>query len=115
MLRGLCGIDVVVLFPAARGTREFVLRIALAASLFTLLAYIVRDALILVAIGLVVGLAGALALTRTLEGLLFAVTPADPATLVAVITTLGLTAVLASLWPAWRAAAIDPLAALRAE
>ena len=109
------GIFGLVSFAAARRTREFGLRIALGAAPSALLTSIVRDALVLVAIGLVLGLTGALALTRTLEGLLFAVRPSDPATVVAVTLTLALTAVAASILPAWRAAGVDPLITLRAE
>ena len=66
-------------------------------------------------IGLAIGLGGALALTRTLESELFDVTPADPLTLAGVIGLLAVTALLASLVPAWRAATVDPLTALRAD
>jgi putative ABC transport system permease protein len=115
LLLAAVGIFGLVSFAAARRTREFGLRIALGAAPSALLASIVGDALRLVAIGLVLGLGGALALTRTLEGLLFAVSPSDPATFAGVTITLALTAVIASILPAWRAAGVDPLTALRAE
>jgi len=90
-------------------------RIALGASPTLLLRSVVRDAFGLVVIGLAIGLAGAFALTRVLEGLLFEVTPTDPMTFAAVAITLGITALLASVVPGWRAAAVDPLVALRAD
>jgi putative ABC transport system permease protein len=115
LLLGAVGIFGLVSFAAARRTREFGVRIALGAVPSALLTSIVGDALALVGVGLVLGLGGALALTRTLEGLLFAVRPGDPMTFAAVTLTLALTAVIASVFPAWRAAGVDPLIALRAE
>lgn len=73
---------------------------------------IVAEAL---ALGLGIGLAGALALTRTLESQLFGVSAADPVAFVGVTLILGATALLASMVPAWRAASVDPLIALRTE
>jgi ABC-type lipoprotein release transport system permease subunit len=68
---------------------------------------------LLVAIGLGIGLGGALALTRMLESLLFEISPTDPVTLAGVAVTLGATALLASVAPAWRASTVDPLVTLR--
>ena len=102
-------------FAVARRTREIGVRIALGACPSALVRTIVRDVAVLVAVGLAIGLAGALALTRTLKSELFDVTPTDPLTLAGVVVVLGATALLASLVPAWRAAAVDPLVALRAE
>lgn len=65
--------------------------------------------------GLAIGLAGALAVARLLQSELFDLQPTDGATLTGVIATLAATGLLASLLPAWRAAAVDPLVALRAE
>ena len=65
--------------------------------------------------GIVVGLAGALALTRVLSSLLYAVTPTDPLTLATVSAMLIAIALLASYIPARRAARIDPMEALRCE
>ncbi len=66
-------------------------------------------------IGLAVGLAGAFGLTRLMRALLFGVSPMDPATLGLVLLTLFGVALLASYLPARRAAAVDPLVALRAD
>lgn len=65
--------------------------------------------------GLLVGLLGAVALTRFIEGLLFGIRPYDPLTFTAIPAILGLTTVLAVYAPARRAARIDPLLTLRSE
>ena len=109
------GIFGLLSFAVARRTREMGIRIALGASPGGLVFMIVRDASLLVAIGIAIGLSGALALTRMIESELFGVRPTDPVTLAAVIVILISTALVASLIPAWRAAAVDPLVALSAD
>jgi ABC-type antimicrobial peptide transport system permease subunit len=76
---------------------------------------VVRRALGLTAAGLVLGMAGALAATRVLGAFLVDVSPTDPATLVAVAFLFTAVALLASWLPARRAAAVDPMRALRSE
>jgi predicted permease len=115
LLLAAVGIFGLVSFAAAQRTREFGIRIALGASPRELLLSIVRGALALVAVGLALGLGGALMLTRVLEGLLYGVSAGDPVTLAAVAAVLAITAVIATVVPAWRATAINPLVALRAE
>jgi ABC-type lipoprotein release transport system permease subunit len=66
-----------------------------------------------VLVGLVAGLAGAIAIARTLRALLFGVEPADPLSLASVVALLLLTSALACYLPARRAAALDPTTALR--
>ena len=80
-----------------------------------LLLGIVGEGLALAALGLFVGVAGALALTRFMQGLLFGVEPSDPLTFVGVALVLLLVTIGASLLPAWRAARTDPAIALRTE
>ena len=70
---------------------------------------------VLTAVGIVVGLSGALALTRFLQGVLYGVAPTDPLTFVAMTLVLLAVAGLASWIPARRAAGLDPVEALRAE
>jgi len=88
---------------------------ALGAQTRDVLRLIVKQGLTLILIGLVLGLCGALALTRLLSTLLFGVTARDPATFVAIAALLSLVAMLACYLPAWRATKVDPLEALRYE
>ena len=76
---------------------------------------VMRQGLKLTLIGVVVGVGGAVALTRVLSSLLYDVTPTDPVTLALVSCVLVVVALLASYLPARRAAKIDPMAALRYE
>jgi predicted permease len=109
------GIFGLVSFAVAERTREIGVRIALGATRGNALGHIIRHISLLVLIGLAIGLAAALAVTRTLESELFGVIPTDPAVFAAVILVLAATALVASVIPAWRAATLDPLVALRAE
>ena len=87
----------------------------LGASRSAILTLIVRQGLAPVAAGLAVGVAGALFLTRSLEGLLFETAPNDPPTLLAVVAGLAVVATAACYVPARRATRIDPARALRAD
>jgi putative ABC transport system permease protein len=109
------GIYGVVAYSVTQRTQEIGIRMALGARQGDVLRMIVRQAVALVSIGIAVGAAGALLLTRLMEGLLFAVTPADPVTFAAVGATLALVAALASYVPGLRATRVDPVIALRAE
>jgi putative ABC transport system permease protein len=76
---------------------------------------VMRHAAVLAGLGLAVGLAGALVLTRLLAGLLFRVSPTDPPTFATGMVVLTFVAVLAAALPALRAARVDPVVALRSE
>jgi ABC-type antimicrobial peptide transport system permease subunit len=76
---------------------------------------IVREAGVLVAVGLVLGLGGAVAAATIMRGVLFQTAPWDVPTLAAVVSALGCSALVASYIPARRAAAINPIDALRGE
>ena len=102
-------------YTAAQRTREMGIRIALGAVPGTLVRTIVGEGLGVVAIGLALGMAGALASTRLLSGLLFGVSATDPVLFVAVPATLALVAALASFVPARRASKLDPMLVLREE
>jgi putative ABC transport system permease protein len=96
-------------------TREIGVRSALGASRRAIVELIVRQALVLTAIGAVVGLGGALLASRAIDGLLFGVSRADPATYGGVVVLLAAVAAIACWVPAWRAARINPAVTLRAE
>ena len=70
---------------------------------------------VITGLGLVIGIAAALALTRFFASFLYQVKPVDPLTFVAVSLILGAISLLASYIPAWRAARVDPMVALRHE
>jgi ABC-type antimicrobial peptide transport system permease subunit len=95
--------------------RELGIRSALGASTPKIVGLVVRDGGQLAAAGVVLGGAGALALSRLLQSLLFRVGPGDPVSLVLSAGLLTLVAAGACLLPAWRAAQADPVEALRAE
>ncbi len=111
----VAGIYSVMSYLVARRTREIGIRLAIGANRGDVLGMVVGRAARLAASGVLIGLAGALALTRVLSSLLYGITPSDPATLVAVSLGLVLVALAAAYLPARHAARIDPMAALRAE
>ena len=102
-------------YAVAQRTRELAVRLALGAQQRELRRMVLREALVLGSIGLALGLGGSLLLSRTLESLLFSVSPSDPATLAAVALLLLATTLLAGYLPARRATRIDPVVALRAD
>jgi ABC-type antimicrobial peptide transport system permease subunit len=102
-------------YSASQRTREIGIRVALGAQARTVTGMFVSHGLMLAGIGIAIGLAAALGITRLMSSLLFAVSPVDPTTYAMVSLVLIAAAALASYVPALRAAAVDPLAALRAE
>jgi putative ABC transport system permease protein len=109
------GIYGVLAYLVAQRTAEIGIRMALGAQRAQVLALVLRKGLILTIIGIALGLAGAAALTRVLQGMLFGVTPLDRMTFVAVAIVFGLVTTLASYVPARRATNVDPIVALRSE
>ena len=109
------GIYGVMAYAVQQRTREIGIRMALGATSSSVMTLVVRQALILVFIGLILGVAGAFGLTRFLANELYGVTPTDPATFIAVSLGLVVVAVLASLIPTRRAVSVDPTVALRHE
>jgi predicted permease len=109
------GIYGVMHYTVTQQKHEIGIRIALGAGRANLLGMVLRQALLLALPGLVFGLAGAQALSRLFAGILFGVQPSDPLTYVGVAIVLILVALAAVSIPAWRAARVDPLEALRVE
>jgi putative ABC transport system permease protein len=109
------GVGGVLAFSVSSRTREFGIRMALGSGQAAILRGVLREGANLAGAGLVVGIAGAVVLSRFLAGLLFEVTPLDAATYVATGTALALVAMAASWVPARRATRVDPNVALRAQ
>jgi predicted permease len=107
------GLGGVIAFSVNQRTQEFGVRLALGATPASLLRMVMQQALVLVALGLALGVGGALLSSRALRTLLFSVTPTDPATYVLVAAAFIAIALLACAMPARRAAAVDPIVALR--
>jgi putative ABC transport system permease protein len=115
LLLACAGIYGVLSFVTARRTQEMGIRAALGATRAALLRLVLVGGAAPVLAGIALGLAGALGLTRVLESLLFATSPTDVPNLVAVSALFLLVALAACLVPAWRAAAVPPMVALREE
>jgi putative ABC transport system permease protein len=107
------GIGGVIAYGVSQRTHEIGVRIALGAARNDVLRMVLREGLGMLAAGLALGAAGALALSRLMAGLLFGVEPTDPLTFVAVSALLVAVAVAASFVPARRAAGVAPMVALR--
>jgi len=102
-------------FMVSERRREIGIRLAIGATRVGIVALVMKQGLIIAALGLVVGLAGALGLNRLFASLLFGVGPTDPVTLGAVVSTIAIVAAVACGLPSWRASRLDPNLALRAD
>ena len=115
LLLVLVGIYGVTAFSVAQRTREIGVRVALGAQRSHVLALVVRQGLVLVGIGVMLGSLAAFAATRLIRDLLYGVPPTDGVALSAAAALLALAALVASWIPARRAARLDPVIALRSE
>jgi len=113
MLLAMLGIYGVTSYYVTQRTHEIGVRMALGAQIVDVLKLVLRRAMLLAVIGIGIGVAGAIAVTRYLTSLLFGVKPIDTLTFVAVAVALAVVVFIACLVPARRAAKIDPLEALR--
>ena len=109
------GIYGVISLSVAQRTQELGVRMALGAAPASLRGLVLRQGLRLTAIGILLGGAGAMAVTRLLRGLLYGTAPTDPLTFILAALVLAMVATLATWIPARRATGVSPLAALRAE
>ena len=115
VLLAALGLYGVISYSVSRRTREIGVRVALGARPRDVLGMILGQGMRTILIGIAIGTAGSLALTRGIRSLLFGVTATDPLTLIAVILLLFVTALLACFIPARRATKVDPMVALRYE
>ncbi|HEY9449334.1 MAG TPA: FtsX-like permease family protein, partial [Gemmatimonadaceae bacterium] len=109
------GLYGVVAYAVTQRTRELGIRLALGAETRDIYRVVIRQGMSLMIVGVTIGIAVALLLTRLVRGLLFGVSPADPLTLGVVVAILTVVALLASYVPARRATRVDPLVALHEE
>jgi putative ABC transport system permease protein len=102
-------------FSTMQRTREIGLRLAMGGSRISIMRMVIREGMMLVVTGVVIGVAAALVLSRGIAALLYGVSPSDPVTLAGTTAMLLAVALLACYLPARRATMIDPLSALRAQ
>jgi ABC-type antimicrobial peptide transport system permease subunit len=112
LLLSSIGIYGVLSYLVTQRTREIGIRLALGGTAHDILGLVVREGLLVVVVGLVAGGAGAFMLRRVLEAQLYGIRATDPSVYVSVMAVLGLVATIACLVPGWRAARVNPAAAL---
>jgi predicted permease len=112
-LLAVIGLYGVISYSVVQRTKEIGIRRALGAPRSNILSLVARQVMVLALAGLVLGVGGALVLTRLMQDLLFQVSATDPITFVGIALLFVVVALAASYVPARRAAAVDPLAALR--
>src|SRR5580704_16524941 len=115
LLLAAVGIYSVLSYAVRRRTREIGIRMALGAQVRDVLHLVVADGMKPTLIGVIIGIAGALALGRVVAKLVYGVNPADPSTLFAVALILAAVAFFASVVPAYRATQVEPMTALHEE
>ena len=109
----MLGLYASLAYVVAQRRREIAIRLAVGANAWAIRGLVAREGVLLVAVGLVIGVALSLALTRLLASQLYGVTPTDPLTFAAIVVVFFGIAGLASFLPARRAAGVEPNVALR--
>ena len=109
------GLYGVMSYAVSRRTSEIGVRMALGARPGNVLWAILKEALVLIALGLAAGVPLVVFVSRSIAALLYGIQPNDPVTLLSTIAILAGVTVFAALWPAWRASRVNPVAALRHE
>jgi ABC-type antimicrobial peptide transport system permease subunit len=113
LVLAMIGVFGVLSYTVSQRTTELGIRLALGANARNLKLLVLGQGMMPVAAGVILGLAGAFALTRFMESLLFGITPTDPVTFATVAVLLASIAAVASYLPARRATRVDPVAVLR--
>ena len=109
------GIYGVMAYVVSQRTHELGIRLALGAPAGRVIQLVLSQGMKLTALGLLIGLIGAVALSHSLANFLYGLSPFDPLTFAGVMATLAAVSLAACLVPAWRAARVDPMIALRSE
>jgi putative ABC transport system permease protein len=115
LVMATAGIYGLISYAVARRTQEMGIRVALGASVARILTLVLRNGMLLTLIGIVMGIAGSLVLTKVISGLLYGITATDTPTYIATVLLFAAVALIATLIPARRAATIDPAVAIRHE
>ena len=115
LLLAAVGLYGTLAYLTSQRTQEFGVRLAMGAPAASILRLVVGEGCVLTGLGVALGLVSAVAVTRTLRGLLYGVAPLDPLTIAGAVTLVVVVTLAAVACPAWRAAHVDPVTALRLE
>jgi ABC-type antimicrobial peptide transport system permease subunit len=111
----IVGLYGLMAYSVVRRTREIGIRMAVGSAPAGIVRLVLNESMRLVLFGVIVGIPGAVAFTKAASSMLFGLSPVDPASLALAAFVLAITGIAASAAPAWRAAHLDPVSALRVE